>query len=119
MPLLPVSARFSDGPDPAPTASAGLACFLLFPSPDGGKTTMAAAFRTDDFAGWEPIPLEIPTLDFVELGSLVAALAEETEDEFELDLRVRAFVESGCVHVLQRITAAPADALRDGSRLEN
>ena len=31
----------------------------------------------------------------IELGTLVAALAEETEDEFELDLRVRQFIEAG------------------------
>lgn len=33
--------------------------------------------------------------DVFEFGSLIAALCEETEDEFELDLRVRAVVESG------------------------
>ncbi|MEZ4278351.1 MAG: hypothetical protein R3F21_01895 [Myxococcota bacterium] len=35
----------------------------------------------------------------IELGSLVAALAEETEDEFELDLRVRRFIEAGRARV--------------------
>jgi len=32
--------------------------------------------------------------DPFEFGSLIAALCEETEDEFELDLRVRTVVES-------------------------
>lgn len=35
----------------------------------------------------------------IELGSLVAALAEETEDEFELDLGVRRFIEAGRARV--------------------
>ncbi len=39
----------------------------------------------------------------VELGSLVAALAEETEDEFELELRIRAFIEAGRVCLVQRV----------------
>lgn len=32
--------------------------------------------------------------DTLELGSFIAALYEETEDEFDVDLRVRAFLES-------------------------
>lgn len=35
------------------------------------------------------------TNDELALGSLVAALCEQTEDEFELDLQVRTFIESG------------------------
>lgn len=45
------------------------------------------------FAGHEPL----------ELGSLVAALAEETEDEFELDLRLRDFIEAGRVCLVRRV----------------
>ncbi len=37
--------------------------------------------------------------DELELGSLIAALSAETEDEYELDDRVRALVESGRVRV--------------------
>lgn len=44
-------------------------------------------------AGHEPL----------ELGSLVAALAEQTEDEFELDLRLRDFIEAGRVCLAQRV----------------
>ena len=80
---------------------------------------MAAAFQADGFEGRESIALGIPATDPVELGSLVAALAEETEDEFELDLRIRAFVESGCVHVFQRVGPRDPDPLFAGSRLEN
>ena len=40
-------------------------------------------------------PLAHETSDELALGSFVAALCEETEDEFELALQVRAFIESG------------------------
>lgn len=36
------------------------------------------------------------TSDELAFGSFVAALCEETEDEFELALQLRAFIESGC-----------------------
>ncbi len=38
--------------------------------------------------------LALAHADTLELGSFIAALCEETEDEFDIDLRVRAFLES-------------------------
>ena len=81
---------------------------------------MAAAFVEDRFETGPWVTASIPIQDTFELGSLIAALAEETEDEFELDLRVRARIEAGGVHVFQRIAASPVDASPgEGSRLEN
>lgn len=51
------------------------------------------------------------TNDALELGSLVAALCEETEDDFELDLQVRAFVESGGFRFIPE--SIPEDMLRE------
>lgn len=48
----------------------------------------------------------------LELGSLVAALSAWTEDETELDLELRAFIESGSVFV-ERSLAEPAPTRPD------
>jgi len=52
--------------------------------------------------------------DTLELGSLVAALCEETEDEFELDLRFRALVDSGRFGTVFGLASRP-EALRFGN----
>ena len=36
--------------------------------------------------------------DILELGSFISALCDETEDEFDIDLRVRVFLESAWLH---------------------
>lgn len=80
---------------------------------------MAAAFATSRFETGETSGRAVPIPDAFELGSLIAALAEQTEDEFELDLLVRAHVEAGSVHLVQRVVAWTADPRRTGSPLEN
>jgi hypothetical protein len=63
---------------------------------------MAAEFH--GFGIESPVTNALAFLDPepIELGSLVAALAEETEDEFELDLHVRRFIEAGRARVTRR-----------------
>jgi hypothetical protein len=48
--------------------------------------------------------------DTLELGSFVAALCEETEDEFELDLRIRAFLESAWLRRAAGFASVPEAA---------
>ena len=55
--------------------------------------------------------LAFPGCEPLELGSLVAALAEETEDEFELDLRLRDFIESGRVCLVHRVSTREREAV--------
>jgi len=57
--------------------------------------------------------------DTLELGSFIAALCEETEDEFDVDLRVRAFLESVWFWRVGGLAALPATTLSEAPILEN
>lgn len=80
---------------------------------------MAAAFQTAGSEIEMPSALDYLDQPLLELGSLVARLSEDTEDELELDLRVRTFVESGRVHLLQRLEPVALRSLGEASLLEN
>lgn len=67
--------------------------------PATGASTVEEAERAGEreipvtYGGSGPLPID------VELGSLVAALSAGTEDEFELDLALRALVDGGSFRV--------------------
>lgn len=55
----------------------------------------------------------------VELGTLVAALSAWTEDETELELGLRAFIERGHVFLCAERTSEPTDIVGAGACLAN
>ena len=57
--------------------------------------------------------------DTLELGSFIAALCDETEDEFDVDLRVRAFLDSVWLARVAGFAAFGATPLPEPSILEN
>ncbi len=57
--------------------------------------------------------------DTLELGSFIAALCEETEDEFDIDLRVRAFLESAWLRRAVGSASRPESSSPEASILEN
>jgi len=57
--------------------------------------------------------------DTLELGSFIAALCEETEDEFDVDLRVRAFLESVWLCRVAGFASLAETPLPEASILEN
>lgn len=57
--------------------------------------------------------------DTLELGSFIAALCEETEDEFDVDLRVRAFLESVWLCRVAGLASFSGAPLARASTLEN
>jgi hypothetical protein len=66
--------------------------------------------------------LDLAQDDTLELGSFIAALCEETEDEFDVDLRVRAFLESVWLRRVAAFASFAAFAqtpLPEASILEN
>lgn len=69
-----------------------------------GISTSSLAFAHDDTLG---------------LGSFIAALCEETEDEFDVDLRVRAFLESVWLCRVAGFGSIPETPLPEASIREN
>jgi len=57
--------------------------------------------------------------DTLELGSFIAALCEESEDEFDVDLRVRAFLETVWLRRVVGFAAFPEASQPEASILEN
>jgi len=75
-----------------------------------------ARYETEDLS---TSSLALAHDDTLELGSFIAALCEETEDEFDVDLRVRAFLESVWFCRFAGIACLPETTRSERPILEN
>ena len=79
-------------------ASSALACFLLFKDPQSSRDGRVEDF-TNETAEWLEQSIQaLPKVE-LELGVLIAAASDWTEDEMELDDLVAGLVESGFVQL--------------------